>query len=134
MDPRTPAFARSQSSNVPGQQGMSIRTYLAGQALTGLLANPETMDVEIALAAEDALRYADALLGRLSGERANDGQLLFRVIRDVEEATEALQAGRAQAALALLTAILVRAKVAIRTDPRVDLVKEAGPLNADDSD
>jgi hypothetical protein len=44
------------------QQGMTLRDYLAGQALTGLLANPVTYAWQDANTAGRAYHLADAML------------------------------------------------------------------------
>ncbi len=43
------------------------RTYLAGQALAGMLSNPATVeDLTISDAAADCVRYADAIIAEMS--------------------------------------------------------------------
>ena len=76
-----PAFPRPYSEDkfneeqLPSQQGMSLRAYLAGQALAGLLPARDSegrtpvsaQDVE--WSAKLAVRYADALLAALQKEQ-----------------------------------------------------------------
>jgi len=61
-----PAFPRP-TSDTPGQVGMSLRDYFAGQALVGLLAfSPSNSDgssqMGFKAASEEAYAYADAML------------------------------------------------------------------------
>lgn len=62
-----PAFPRP-TSDMPGQVGMMIRDYFAGQALVGLLAfSPEGLhgaanQYSPEQAAEQAYRFADAMI------------------------------------------------------------------------
>lgn len=55
-----PAFPREdyQTDNAPGQCGMSLRDYFAGQALINLSDNGHTPD----RSAQRAYEYADAML------------------------------------------------------------------------
>lgn len=50
------------------QDGMSLRDYFAGQALAGLLANPD-VNGEVHHFATDAYRCADAMLAERSREK-----------------------------------------------------------------
>jgi len=62
MKPRDPAFAiPGNPEATPDSWGMDIRTWLAGQALNGLLANPN-YDNTPEREAVNALKAADALL------------------------------------------------------------------------
>ncbi len=74
-----PAFPRPISTDehatgcniLAGQDGMTLRDYFAAAALTGLLASCTGGDAYTAwpLAAEDAYRMADAMLGeRVKGD------------------------------------------------------------------
>jgi hypothetical protein len=51
------------------QDRISIRDYFAGQALTGLLANPEIIN-DISFLKRTAYRYADAMMEER--EKTND--------------------------------------------------------------
>lgn len=66
-DPRgfAPAFPGPFAS---AGAGLTIREYLAGQALAGLLASYEAADLPPATAAETSVLYADLLLERLRRE------------------------------------------------------------------
>lgn len=68
-----PAFPMA---SVPPQQGMTLRDWFAGQALAGLLANPNRPGY-IADAINDSWRYAGAMLAargvRLKDEPKSDG-------------------------------------------------------------
>lgn len=48
----------------PGHPGMSLRDYFAGQALIGLMANPETAHYLPERIAHDAFTAADAMIDR----------------------------------------------------------------------
>ncbi len=62
-----PAFPVSwqQAGQMVAEPGMSLRAYLAGQALAGVLANP-SLDASFEGYASDAVQYADALLAELA--------------------------------------------------------------------
>ncbi len=135
MNPLMPAFPRSgPSSDSPG---ISVRTWLAGQALVGLVALADD-DLTLADRAADCVAYADALIAALSAEqpliRTNPSEagLRQRILDDVADAAAALQQGRSQSALAMLQAILVAGQAVEQL--RVDLAREAGPLSDDDND
>lgn len=49
------------------QWGMTLRDYFAGQALAGLLANPDYTGL-IAVSANDAYQFADAMLAEREKE------------------------------------------------------------------
>lgn len=67
INPSDPAFPIVLNS--PARTGMTIRTYIASQALQGLLANRGTKpDNDPTNASELALLYADALLLALSSD------------------------------------------------------------------
>lgn len=63
MNPEDPAFPWS-GGEMPISHGISVRLYLAGQSLTGLLAahSGSTPLPAHADAAEQALEFADALI------------------------------------------------------------------------
>ena len=70
MEKTKPAFprpaSRAPSGHVGGgQDGMTLREYYAGQALTGFLSNPQC-DYQASELARWVLRYADALLEELA--------------------------------------------------------------------
>jgi hypothetical protein len=66
LDPNSPAFP---SISIPG---MSLRAYLAGQALQGILAGPHLTSSDplrgssASPPAEAAVRYADELIAELN--------------------------------------------------------------------
>lgn len=62
-----PAFPLSgDGPNVPYfNQGMSLRAYFAGQAMQGMLANPDK-DYGISALAEESVEHADALIAALA--------------------------------------------------------------------
>lgn len=65
-----PAFPRSDAGYSPTQDGMSLRDWLAGQALSGMLAatceygelDQAYIEQKTTSAAESAYRVADAML------------------------------------------------------------------------
>ena len=64
------AFPRPRDTDTgafdPGSEGMSVRVWLAGQALAGLCANPETnQHAAYRQVADDAVAFADVTLARL---------------------------------------------------------------------
>ena len=56
-----PAFPHNDACNYPG---MSLRDYFAGQALVGILANPESANCADTFNtyAKEAMQYADAMI------------------------------------------------------------------------
>ena len=69
-----PAFPRNEYGTAPEHLGMSLRAYLAGQAITGLLASPSWADNNISKPddgtslPEIAVEVADALIAELNKE------------------------------------------------------------------
>lgn len=66
--PNPPAFPRPSSVStdlIPAQSGMSIRTWLAGRAMQGLLESAGRM-IDPDVIASHAVQYADALIEKLS--------------------------------------------------------------------
>ena len=61
-------FCHQSSSAFPSYRdtGMTLRQYFAGQALQGLLANPDWTDDEINRIADQSVLYAEALIKRLN--------------------------------------------------------------------
>ena len=59
-----PAFPAVEGSTAFYVPGMDIRTYLAGQAMIGLLAYPNR-GVDVHAITELAINYADALIAKL---------------------------------------------------------------------
>lgn len=59
-----PAFPREdyQTDRAPGQHGMSLRDWFAGQALAGMLAGDKTESGAWSAFALDAYNAADAML------------------------------------------------------------------------
>lgn len=60
-----PDFAHPSGQVESGTRGMSLRAYLAGQALAGLLANQYAYNGNHEDVAEQAVNYADAVIARL---------------------------------------------------------------------
>jgi hypothetical protein len=63
IDPNEPAFPCPEFS---WRDGMTVRTYLAGQALVGLNANTDFTQVESSILARWAVERADALIAELN--------------------------------------------------------------------
>lgn len=76
-------FAATDPSNVQRQtNGMSLRDWLAGQALAGMLANPE-IDGDVDSYARWALEHADTLLRERSRQQ-EDAAEPDRIAREIE--------------------------------------------------
>ena len=58
----TYAFPVPNDAAVNGDAGMTLRDYFAGQALSGMLANPEPLDLLHNEIADYAYEVADAML------------------------------------------------------------------------
>ncbi len=61
IDTGGPAFPQPEQLHTEGR-GMNLRDWFAGQALAGILSNPESSECHIAATAETAYRLADAML------------------------------------------------------------------------
>ena len=74
VDDGGPAFPRpsgpgQENVDTTAQHGMSLRAWLAGQALTGMLANPAYSSSDYGYA-RDAVMYADAVIRELKGGKS----------------------------------------------------------------
>lgn len=80
MSEPTPAFPQHPSQMIGsertwGDPGMTLRDWFAGQALCGMMANPDRVGNNIKFIgwAEQAFFYADAMLAARSAEFGNIG-------------------------------------------------------------
>ena len=67
IDPNAPAFPRESSPTAYGTTGVTTRTYLAGLAMQGMLANPSLIDGDgLPWIAEHAVKMADHFITALN--------------------------------------------------------------------
>ncbi len=66
INPNAPAFARTANSSASSQEGITIRAYLAGLAMQGVLAGrPELVNLDGSVA-HYAVIQTDALIAALN--------------------------------------------------------------------